>query len=92
MTKYELKPTTRFRKDLKKLSKQNRDLTELKNVINKLANGIKLEPKYNDHQMVNGKGLRDCHVEPDLVLLYQYYEYVLVLSLVRIGSHSDLEI
>ena len=90
--KYEIRTTARFRKDLRKLAKQHKDLGELEDVIRKLANGEKLEPKYRDHQLINGNGLRDCHIEPDWVLLYEYIDSVLVLSLIRTGSHSDLEI
>ena len=91
-TKYIIIPTTRFKKDLKKLKKQNRNLEELEYVIDKLANGQKLEGKYRDHKMINGNGIRDCHIEPDWVLLYEYIDSVLILSLIRTGSQSELEI
>ena len=91
-TKYEIKPTTKFKKDLKNLNKQHKNLEELEYVIKKLANGEKLDAKYRDHQIVNGNGLRDCHIEPDWLLLYEYYDDILVLELIRTGSHSSLNI
>lgn len=91
MTKYTIKPTTQFKKDLKIAEKSHRNISLLKEVINKLANGEKLEQKYRDHSLTgNWKGHRECHVQPDWLLIYKMEDDVLVLTLSRTGSHSEL--
>jgi mRNA interferase YafQ len=81
--------TTQFKKDYKKIKKRSKDLSKLKNVIEKLATGRSLEPKYKDHQLSgNWKGHRDCHIEPDWILIYRINFDDLYLE--RTGSHSDL--
>ncbi len=60
-------------------------------IIEKLANGEKIDKKYRDHSLYgNYKGVRECHLEPDLLLLYQYKEEILVLLLTILGSHSEI--
>lgn len=89
--KYQVKFTTQFKKDVKLLKKQNKNLDKLYAVIEKLANGEKLEEKYKDHTLSgNYKGCRECHIEPDWLLVYEVYEDVLVLLLYRSGSHAEL--
>jgi mRNA interferase YafQ len=71
--------------------KQNKDIEKLYTVIEKLANGEELEEKYRDHDLKgNYKGCRECHIEPDFLLVYEIYNDVLVLLLNRTGSHSEL--
>ena len=89
--KYKIKFTSRFKKDLKQAKKQGKDIEKLFDVIEKIANDETLDEKYRDHSLVgNYKGARECHIEPDFLLIYEKIEEVLVLSLVRTGSHSDL--
>ena len=89
--KYEIKFTTQFKKDLKLAKKQNKDLDKLFEVINTLAEGGTLEKKYRDHELSgNYKGTRECHIEPDWLLLYEIKNEVLVLMLYRVGTHSEL--
>ena len=89
--KYEVKFTTQFKKDLKLAKKQNKDLDKLFEVINLLAKGEHLDLKYKDHELSgNYKGTRECHIEPDWLLVYEYENDVLVLMLYRLGSHSEL--
>ena len=89
--KYEVKFTTQFKKDLKLLKKQNKDIEKLFAVVELLANGEKLDFKYKDHDLSgNYKGTRECHIEPDWLLVYEYQNDVLVLMLYRLGSHSEL--
>ena len=89
--KYKIKTTTQFKKDYKLLKKQNKDIELLKVVIDKLANGETLEPKYKDHDLSgNWKGYRECHILPDWLLIYHKVENTLVLTLTRTGSHSNL--
>lgn len=89
--KYKIKFTSRFKKDLKQAKKQGKDIEKLFDVIEKIAKDETLDEKYRDHLLVgNYKGTRECHIEPDFLLIYEKIEEVLVLSLVRTGSHSDL--
>ena len=91
MSKYSINFTSQFKKDLKLAEKQHRNLNELFDIIDKLANGEILEHRYHDHPL-KGKfnSRRDCHIEPDFVLIYQIFKEELVLMLYRIGSRSDL--
>ena len=89
--KYEIKFTTQFKKDLKLAKKQNKDLDKLFEVIDILADGRSLETKYRDHELSGKyKGTRECHIEPDWLLVYEIRNDVLVLMLYRLGTHSDL--
>lgn len=89
--KYEIKFTNQFKKDLKLAKKQGKDLEKLYSVIETLANGEALEAKYKDHNLAgNFKNCRECHVEPDWLLIYEIINNVLVLVLNRTGSHSEL--
>ena len=81
--------TTQFKKDFKKISKQGKDLSKLELVINLLLTNNILEPKYKDHSLSgNWKKHRDCHIEPDWLLIYRITSDSLILE--RTGSHSDL--
>ncbi|WP_311532435.1 type II toxin-antitoxin system YafQ family toxin [uncultured Anaerococcus sp.] len=89
--KYKIKFTKRFKKDLKQAKKQGKNIDNLFDIIEKIANDEILSEKYRDHSLAgNYKGTRECHIEPDFLLIYEKMEEVLVLSLVRTGSHSDL--
>lgn len=89
--KYEVKFTNQFKKDLKLAKKQGKDIEQLYSVIEKLAEGEVLAQKYRDHDLSgNFKGCRECHVEPDWLLIYEVIDAVLVLMLYRVGSHSTL--
>ena len=89
--KYEIRMSTSFKKDLKLAKKRGLDLSELKFVIKELASGNTLDEKYKDHALSgNWNGYRECHVEPDWLLIYQINGDELYLYLVRTGSHSDL--
>jgi mRNA interferase YafQ len=89
--KYEVKFTTQFKKDLKLAKKQNKDLDHLFEVVNILAEGGTLDARYRDHDLSgNYKGTRECHIEPDWLLVYEIRDEVLVLMLYRLGTHSEL--
>ena len=67
------------------------DLTPVAHIVTKLANGETLDPKHKDHSLSgNWTGHRECHIQPDWLLIYRYEEEVLVLTLSRTGTHSDL--
>jgi mRNA interferase YafQ len=81
--------TTQFKKDYKKVKKQNKDLAKLRIVIEKLVDQQTLDLKYKDHQLTgNWKGHRDCHIDSDWILIYQLTDNALILE--RTGSHSEL--
>ena len=89
--KYEIRFTTQFKKDLKLAKKQGKDLDKLFSVIEQLAKGEMLDARYRDHDLSgNYKGCRECHVEPDWLLVYEVVQDVLVLMLYRVDSHADL--
>ena len=87
----EIVPSNQFRKDLKLARKRGLKIERLKEVVNILAEQKKLEDKYWDHGLSGEyKGFRECHIEPDWLLVYRIDEDVLELFLFRTGSHSDL--
>ena len=91
MTKYEIKNTTQFKKDYKLAKRRGLDISLLKSIVTKLANGESLDPKYKDHPLTGDWiGYRECHIQSDWLLVYRYEDYVLVLTLARTGTHSDL--
>lgn len=86
---YKIATTKRFDKEYAKLSPSDREL--VKKVINRLAKDEVLEPKYKDHPLKGDYlGFRDCHVKPDLVLIYSKNKDALLLTAFRINSHSEL--
>ncbi|MBQ7994612.1 MAG: type II toxin-antitoxin system YafQ family toxin [Bacilli bacterium] len=83
--------TNQFKKDYKLAMKRGLPIDELDNVIRMLAEGDSLPEKYKDHESSgNWKGFRECHVQPNWLLIYHIYDNNLILSLVRTGTHSDL--
>lgn len=87
---YELEYSNQFKKDFKKVTKMSiPDVIQVGHVISTLQSGESLEAKYVDHGLTaNWSGYRDCHVKPDLVLIYKISSKTLKLA--RIGSHSEL--
>ena len=87
----EIVPSNRFRKDLKLLRRRGCDMALLEEVIDRLAAGETLAPKYRDHQLTGDYGgFRECHIAPDWLLVYEIREKELLLLLSRTGTHSDL--
>jgi mRNA interferase YafQ len=87
---YDLVYSSQFKKDFKKIIKKPiPDVIEVGNIISRLQRGEELEKKYSDHLLSgNWASFRDCHIKPDLVLIYRIFEGVLQLA--RIGSHNEL--
>jgi mRNA interferase YafQ len=87
--------TGQFKRDYKREAKGKYRAAldvELSSVVNSLANDQALDSRYRDHGLVgNWKDHRDCHIKPDLILIYRLQE-VEALQLVRLGSHSELGI
>jgi mRNA interferase YafQ len=86
-----VKPTSRFRKELKLAVKRGLDVEKLKRIVKILAEEKELPVENRDHGLSgNFKGYRECHIESDWLLIYKISRDVLVLSLERTGTHSDL--
>ncbi len=84
-----LKRTTQFKRDIKRVQRRGKDLEKLKRVLESLVSGAVLAPRYWDHVLVGQyKGTRECHLEPDWLLIYELTEDELVL--IRTGTHTDL--
>lgn len=91
MTKYTVKTTTQFKKDYKLAVKRGLKIDLLEQLVASLADGISLPDKNKDHALTgNWCGHRECHILPDWLLVYRIEDDVLVLTLARTGTHSDL--
>lgn len=83
--------SNQFRKDLKLASKRGYDLELLNEVVDKIASGNALPAKNRDHELTgNYIGFRECHIQPDWLLVYKIDNHELILFLSRTGTHSDL--
>jgi mRNA interferase YafQ len=81
--------TNRFKKDVKKMKKRGKSFDVFKQVIQQLAHGEQLDEKFRDHKLIgNYVGTRECHIEPDWLLIYEDHDDELIL--IRTGTHSDL--
>ena len=90
-TKYIVKPTTQFKKDFKLAIKRGLKIELLEGIIAELAMGEELSEKNKDHALTgNWVGHRECHILPGWLLIYRIEGDVLVLTLARTGTHSDL--
>ena len=86
---YDIFRTSSFKKDYKKLS--NNDKAILKKVVTILANGETLDKEYKDHKLIsNYLGCRECHLKPNLLLIYKIDNNILELALARVATHSKL--
>lgn len=89
--KLDIIASNRFRKDLKLAKKRGLSLAKLEAVVEMLANQVPLDAKYRDHALTgNYSEFRECHIEPDWLLIYRQEIDALELFLFRTGSHSDL--
>ncbi|MBP3854237.1 MAG: type II toxin-antitoxin system YafQ family toxin [Ruminiclostridium sp.] len=80
-----------FKKELRTVKKQGKDLSLLDEIVTLLAEGETLPEKNHDHELSgNWKGHRECHIQPDWLLIYKITDRELILTLVRTGSHSSL--
>ncbi len=83
--------TSVFKKDYKLAIKRNKDISLLDDIITKLSDGEELPPNNKDHELTgNWKGYRECHIQPDWLLIYKIENGILALTLTRTGTHSDL--
>jgi len=78
-----------FKRDLKRAQKRGKDITKLKAIIAKLSAREILAPRFKDHMLIgNYKGRRECHIEPDWLLIYKLFDDEILFE--RTGTHSDL--
>ena len=90
-TKYIVKPTAQFKRDYKLAIKRGLEIDLLEDIVGALATGESLPEKNKDHALSgNWVGHRECHILPDWLLVYRIEDDVLVLTLTRTGTHSDL--
>lgn len=83
--------TTKFKKDYKQAIKRGLNIDLLDNIIRALASGETLPEKNRDHELTGDwTGHRECHILPDWLLIYRIEDEILVLTLSRTGTHSDL--
>lgn len=83
--------TSKFKKDLKRCKKQGKNLTVLREVIEKLRSGEALDERYHDHKLTGSFiGHHECHIESDFLLIYKIDEKNITLTAVRLGSHSEI--
>ena len=84
-------PSNQFKKDLKLAKKRGYNLEKLAEIVHLLSSGQRLEDKYFDHQLTgNFRGFRECHLEPNWLLIYRSEDDEHELFLFRTGTHSDL--
>lgn len=89
--KYKIEYTKSFQKGLKRAEKRGFDLERLREVVEKLQQGETLDERYRDHKLKGNKAdYRECHIQPDWLLIYKIDNNVLILTLVATGSHSEL--
>lgn len=89
--KYDIVWSTQFKKDYKRSMKRHLDINLLDDIIRKLSFGEKLPEENKDHPLSGDwSGFRECHIQPDWLLIYKLEDDVLVLTLTRTGTHSDL--
>ena len=87
--KYQIKLANRVKKRFEKLNIKEQDIFEY--VVNKLANDETLEAKYKDHALKgNYKDFRECHIKPDLLLVYRKIDDILELYLANLGNHNSV--
>jgi len=80
---------SKFKRDYKKAGKQGRDIAKLKALVDMIQRQEKLDEQYADHPLVgNWKGVRECHLEPDWLLLYRIEKDTVIF--IRTGSHSGI--
>lgn len=85
----DIRESSRFRRDIKRIRKRGKDIEKLETIIIELANGRLVDESYRDHALTGDwASFRDCHIEPDWLLIYRISGSE--LQLVRTGSHADL--
>lgn len=88
---YQILFTNKMKHDLKLMKKRGKDISKLTAILNKLSNDKILPHKYKDHQLSgNMSDFRECHIEPDWLLIYRIKKDKLILTATATGTHADL--
>ena len=88
---YQLQLTSQFKKDCKRMKRRGMNMEGLTGVLELLQAGKELPPAYHDHSLSGAyAGFRECHINPDWLLVYYVQSDRLVLVCARTGSHSDI--
>jgi len=87
----EIEFTNKMKRDVKLMKKRGKDISKLTTTLNLLASQKPMPKQYQDHQLTGDlKDFRECHIEPDWLLIYQIFKNKLILSTSGTGTHSDL--
>lgn len=87
----DIRYSAKFKRDYKKIVKRGYNIALLEEVLSLLQQGVTLPEQYHDHSLSgNYAGHRECHITPDWLLIYKVEQNVLILTLTRTGTHSDL--
>lgn len=88
---YRIEFTNKMKRDAKLMKKREKDMSKLTNVLELLAAGTALPQSFRDHRLTGDlSDFRECHIEPDWLLIYQFHDDVLTLTATGTGTHSDL--
>lgn len=88
---YNLSTTNRYEKDVKLAKKRGLDIEKLIDLVEDLVNDVPLPSNRHDHPLIGDyAGCRECHIEPDWLLIYEKTEQIKLITLLRTGTHSDL--
>ena len=88
---YQIIFTNEMKRNVKLMRKRGKNMAKLTEILDILANGQPLSPKHNDHALTgNLKDFRECHIEPDWLLIYQLHDDILILTATATGTHADL--
>jgi len=88
---YKVKFTSAYKKDYKRAKKCGLDINLLDDVVEELRQGHQLDPRYHDHELRgNWAGFRECHIQPDWLLVYLIEDDILTLTLTNTGTHADI--
>lgn len=89
--KYRIEYSTTFKRSYKRAQKRGLPMNELNDTVRILADGRKLPAKYRDHALTGQyKRCRECHIQPDWLLIYRIQERLEILDLIDTGTHADL--
>jgi len=89
-----IRPSSQFKKDIKRIRHNKRATQEIDEIVQMLAQETPLPAQNRDHELVGGeyKSYRECHVRPDLLLVYRINQSILELYLLRVGTHNELDL
>ena len=88
---YKIEFTAEMKRNAKLMRKRGKDMSKLSAVLDLLASGQPLPAEYKDHPLSgNWNDFRECHIESDWLLIYQFHDDILILTATATGTHADL--